>query len=111
VRTAIKTRNAAIITMRKWVPENEALTTVIKAFAIALLKRLAVAAPTSPADITGDDEVESAEPKPAPKAPCAEVVNAEVTGELPPPTTEAQVSQHLDLLLGVSINAPDLLDE
>lgn len=39
------------------------------------------------------------------------VENGKVVGGLPIPKTEAQVAQHIELLLGLVSKAPDLLDE
>lgn len=41
----------------------------------------------------------------------AVVENGKVVGGLPIPKTEAQVAQHIELLLGLVSKAPDLLDE
>lgn len=45
------------------------------------------------------------------KSIVAVVENGKVVAGLPEPKTEAQVAQHIELLLGLVSKAPDLLDE
>lgn len=45
------------------------------------------------------------------KSVVAVVENGKVVGGLPEPKTEAQVAQHIELLLGLVSKAPDLLEE
>jgi hypothetical protein len=122
-------RNAAIVTLKRWVPENSALTAPILSFARALVQRLQVDGSSQPSATpatesrqeTPSAQVKSEEdgsapsessPTPAPPTGTSAIVErGEIKGGLErPPTTDLQVVQHVELLLALSIKVPDLLD-
>ena len=90
-----------------------------------LLRRAEVAAPEpSPAATEEKPAVEGeagadaemvdgeAETKPAKAEPTfADVVDEQIVDGLPPPSTETDVTQHIELLLALCSKTPDLLDE
>lgn len=116
------TRTAAILTIKRWIPDTQPLGKMGLAFALQLLKRLESPPPAASTsedakkaengddmDIAnGGDDEEALKP---PASDMAQVENESVVGGLPYPTTEQQVAQHIELLLGLVNKSPDLLDE
>jgi len=122
-----RVRNAAIMTVKKWVPDMRELTPVVHAFALELVERLKVAPPPPPSDEAaakeGEDgeggkdkdgeedmKVDGATPPPdEPKDPWALVRGGKVVDRLDPPTTIGGVTQHVELLLALCVKEPALL--
>ncbi|BGO91177.1 hypothetical protein NBRC10512_005729 [Rhodotorula toruloides] len=114
-----RVRNAAIMTLKKWVPDVAELSDTIVAFAVSVIERLEVA----PAKEGSEDLKESggdhggeadmamdATPPPTePKPPFALVKDARVVDRLDPPTTLSGVTQHVELLLALCVKEPRLL--
>ncbi|KAG9104316.1 hypothetical protein FRC06_003605 [Ceratobasidium sp. 370] len=89
------TRNAAINTVRRWVPDVEPMNGLIAQFARKLLKRLEVRAPEDePADI---------------------ISGSDIPRYLPPklelPARKSEVIQHVELMFALSVRVPAFLDE
>ncbi|GAA5942275.1 hypothetical protein JCM10213_004118 [Rhodosporidiobolus nylandii] len=114
-----RVRNAAIMTVKKWVPDVKELSEGIVKFAISLFDRLKVepvkeeAADESKTngDDGGEDDMkmEDTPPPEAPKPPFALVQGGEVVERLDPPTTTSGVVQHVELLLALCVKEPSLL--
>jgi symplekin len=120
------TRNAAIMTVKRWVPETEPLSTQVLQFALALFSRLEIAPlpiPVVVSDPIKDESMElsaahsavdESEKPPEPivvLASHAEVQGGRVVGGLLPPTTLSQVVQHVELLLALCAKSPELLHQ
>ncbi|GAA5853597.1 hypothetical protein JCM9279_005069 [Rhodotorula babjevae] len=122
-----RVRNAAIMTVKKWVPDMRELTPVVHAFALELVERLKVAPPASASDEAAakegeegegakdkdgeeDMKVDGATPAPEePREPFALVRGGKVVDRLDPPTTLGGVTQHVELLLALCVKEPALL--
>ena len=103
-------RNAAILTLKRWVPEVSPMAETITTFAIHLLGRLDMAVNDDMA-IDDDDDETKPDVTPAPEQKCAVVQDAQVVSGLGQPTSEQVVVQHIELLLALSIKSPELLDQ
>lgn len=129
------TRNIAILTIKRWVPDVQPLGRMGQDFALHLLKRLKVlpsptesrqgstmpdgsqtpreesVLPQKEDDVKPIAEDMVAVDEKDEKGIVAVVENGKVVSGLPEPKTEAQVAQHIELLLGLVSKVPDLLDE
>lgn len=121
------------MTVKRWVPETEPLSTQVLQFALALFSRLEMAPISIPVvpkvevkeegdgeamEISGaNSDVEDTEGTERPPSPIiilashAEVQGGRVVGGLLPPTTLSQVVQHVELLLALCAKSPELLDQ
>ncbi|GAA6041092.1 hypothetical protein JCM8097_004714 [Rhodosporidiobolus ruineniae] len=118
-----RVRNAAIMTVKKWVPDVKELSETIVKFAVSLLDRLKVAPvkeedkPAGDGDAgeeakegDGEEDMMEATPEPEkPKPPYALVKGGEVVDRLDPPTTLDGVVQHVELLLALCVKEQSLL--
>jgi hypothetical protein len=122
-----RVRNAAIVTVKKWVPDVKELSETIVKFAVSLLDRLKVPPPKKEEDedaekkpeldgaAAADDEgeadmaMEATPPPQAPKPPYALVKGGEVVDRLDPASTTQEVVQHVELLLALCVKEPSLL--
>jgi symplekin len=112
--------------LKRWVPDNGALTPAIVSFAKRLVQRLDATGPSEsaatgggatqqnipPTDVKMEEDA-STSPEPTPAASTATsaiVEGGEIVGGLERPTTDLQVVQHVELLLALSVKEPDLLD-
>ncbi|GAA5940115.1 RNA-processing protein PTA1 [Sporobolomyces koalae] len=113
-------RNAAIMSVKKWVPDLKELSGVITNFALSLLERLRID-PVKEEDAQqkkrtqdedGEEEMamEETPPPETPKIPYAVVKDGQVVDRLDPPTTIGEVTQHVELLLALCVKQPQLLD-
>ncbi|GAA6019541.1 hypothetical protein JCM11491_001331 [Sporobolomyces phaffii] len=109
-------RNAAIMSVKKWVPDVKELSGVIVTFALSLLSRLRVEAikkeePTAE-NAEGEEEMamEETPPPEEAKPPFAIVKEGKVVERLSPPTTIGEVTQHVELLLALCVKEPSLLE-
>jgi symplekin len=112
-------RNAAIMSVKKWVPEVEQLSRIIVDFALSLLQRLKVEPPQPEIKPEGEEQEEEEEemeiddgetPEPAQAVlPFGLVRQGKVVDRLPPPQTIGQVTQHVELLLALCVKQPELL--
>lgn len=120
--SAKQTRNAAIVTVKSWVPETEPLAGHVVAFALQLLDRLEKDAKPEDADVKmagmgvngeskkeDEGELEAGE-EPPEVTSCGLVEDGVVVSGLPPATSQETVRQHLELLFALSVKSPDLLD-
>ncbi|KAG8745157.1 hypothetical protein FRC12_014635, partial [Ceratobasidium sp. 428] len=89
------TRNAAINTVRRWVPDIEPMNGLIAQFARNLLKRLEVrTSEDESADMTSDADI----PRYLP-------------AKLELPAKKSEVIQHVELMFALSVRVPAFLDE
>ncbi|CEQ40286.1 SPOSA6832_01874, partial [Sporobolomyces salmonicolor] len=124
VPTDKRVRNAAIMSVKKWVPDVKELSTLIVEFALSLLARLKVAVPKSEEDAgeaageakkeedhEGEAEMAMDETPPPEeeKPPFAKVRDGKVVDRLEPPKTVGEVVQHVELLLALCVKDPELL--
>ncbi|KAK4053378.1 hypothetical protein OIV83_001542 [Microbotryomycetes sp. JL201] len=107
------TRNAAINTVKRWVPESEALASPVVDFALRLFKRMEAAPEDEQAKKEGDGEEDmavGATPSPPPaKIPYALVKDGQVVDRLEAPQTLGEVQRHAELLLALCSRDPNLL--
>ncbi|GAA5991312.1 hypothetical protein JCM11641_002820 [Rhodosporidiobolus odoratus] len=113
-----RVRNAAIMTVKKWVPDVKELSELIVRFAVDLLERLKVAPSEKQAeaavggdDVDGEAEMTMGETPPPeePKPPFALVRDGVVIDRLTPPTSVPEVVQHVELLLALCVKDASLL--
>ncbi|GAA6055098.1 hypothetical protein JCM3770_001798 [Rhodotorula araucariae] len=111
-----RVRNAAIMTLKKWVPDVDAVTPTVHTFALELVERLKVPPPIKDEEAEKDGEEDmkvddgAASPAPEePKPPFALVRDGKVVERLEPPTTLGGVTQHVELLLALCVKEPALL--
>lgn len=119
-------RNAAIMSVKKWVPDVKELSGIILSFALSLLERLQVEPVKEEESVkkegedgegaNGEDEgeaemaMEETPPPEEPKPPFALVREGKVVDRLDPPKTIGEVTQHVELLLALCVKEPQLLD-
>ncbi|GAA5990965.1 hypothetical protein JCM10908_000101 [Rhodotorula pacifica] len=118
-------RNAAITTVKRWVPDVPDLSNIIRGFALSLLDRLRARSetpkaeegaqtlpPTSPTvEPNGEAEMATDVSSPAPESPAlfARVRDGTVSGAFDPPTTLEGITQHVELLLALCVKDTTLL--
>lgn len=138
--TEKKTRGAAINTVKLWVPNTQPMDTMIRHFALQMLRKLQ-SQPSQSSSKSGEDVKMDSEPTGAvpdgdekeikPTAPSAEELEEEEDenmedGQLPPealvqtpylperidlPAQKSHVLQHVELLFALSVKVPEFLDE
>ncbi|KDQ18951.1 hypothetical protein BOTBODRAFT_28429 [Botryobasidium botryosum FD-172 SS1] len=99
------TRGAAIRTVRRWVPNVKPMGTMIKVFALQMLRRLETigSRAASKEREMGEEEGEDALPAEVPSTPFLPEV-------LENPVEKAVVLQHVELLFALTVKIPELLD-
>lgn len=110
------TRNGAIITVKRWVPDQAELGGRVLEFAKHLLERVRDFRPAKTEEAEADMEVDGEdEKKPDVKQKqeqtFARVEQGQIIDGLPPIASEAQLQQHLELLLALCTKEQNLLDE
>ena len=131
------TRGAAILTIKRWVPDVQPLAQMGLDFALHLLKRLETGSASSQGSTTrntdlhdtgtpaengsgaamdlvvadGEKKVDQAGEHQHVKTEMADVEGGKVVGGMPVAQTEQEVAQHVELLLGLVSKSPGLLDE
>lgn len=105
------TRNAAIMTVKQWVPDISALSSQVVSFAVSLLARLEIAPiPVVVEKVEEDADAMEDSPPPPPPPIALLVENGLVVAGLPTPTTLSGVTYHIELLLSLCTKSPNLLD-
>lgn len=133
------TRNAAIITVKRWVPDVHPMNEIVRSFALRLLRRLQQKTPAitesmpTPAgdghaadasttlDVTfeqkvGNDDIEvdgiTGDDMEDGEMPQEEIVQTDyLDEELQLPAVKSQILQHVELPFALCVKAPDILDE
>ncbi|KZV93110.1 hypothetical protein EXIGLDRAFT_674317 [Exidia glandulosa HHB12029] len=104
------TRNAAIITVKRWVPDTQPMDRLVQRFALQMLRRLCVIpAPPKPEPTTEDSDEDGQLPQEEEQAD--DSIPAYVPVKLEGPADRAVVLQHVELVFALCIKVPDLLDE
>ncbi|KAG9047536.1 hypothetical protein FS837_002060 [Tulasnella sp. UAMH 9824] len=110
-------RGAAIITVRRWVPDQQPMDGLVRKFASGMLRRLATKPKLPNAEsavesdamavdqetITSDDEVE--------EAPQDMAYSSYLPPELVIPAEKSVVLQHIELLLGLAVKSHEFLKQ
>ena len=108
------TRGAAINTVKRWIPDAQPMSDMIRDFALQLLRRLQ-SRPKSkedkpqPAQANGADHDENMEDGQLPQEDIIQTPYLPEQLELP--AVDAQILQHLELLFALSTKVPEFLDE
>lgn len=108
------TRGAAINTVKRWIPDYEPMTSMIRDFALQLLRRLQTRPkakskePQTNGD-TGEDHEEKMEDGQLPQEDVLQTPYLPEQLELP--AQKDQVLQHLELLFALSTRVPEFLNE
>ena len=106
------TRGAAIITVKKWVPDVQPMSEMVRMFALSLLRRLQQ---KRKPDNTGEAREPSADRDATMEdgeMPQEDIVQTEyLPKELALPADKAHVLQHVELLFVLSVKTPEFLDE
>ncbi|KZT34250.1 hypothetical protein SISSUDRAFT_1065486 [Sistotremastrum suecicum HHB10207 ss-3] len=100
-------RNAAIITLKRWVPDVQPMDGLIREFARQMLRRLEKKVSQEPTSGAGDNATEEDGQLPAE----ALVQTPYLPVDLHLPAEKPQVLQYVELLFALSVKAPDLLDD
>jgi symplekin len=93
------TRGAAIITVKRWVPDVEPMNTRIREFAHQLLNRLRMTATLDMGDSNATTE------------PAVKACSSYLPGAIALPAEKPQILQHVELLFALSVKVPEFLDE
>lgn len=106
------TRRAAINTVRRWVPGVEPLDSMIRDFALQILRRLQKRPPresSRSATANGDGDDDSMEDG---QLPSEELMQTPyLIDEIQLPAEKSHVLQHVELLFALSVKIPEFLDE
>ncbi|KZT59495.1 hypothetical protein CALCODRAFT_430835 [Calocera cornea HHB12733] len=109
------TRNAAIITTKRWVTDNKRLEYFARSFALQMLRRLSSKKATANGAATADqpmDDAEATEPKPNGIAHHdAKYPTSYVSEDPEPPLDKMLVQQYLELYFVLCLTSQDMLDE
>ncbi|KAG9035999.1 hypothetical protein FRB95_009999 [Tulasnella sp. JGI-2019a] len=92
-------RGAAIITVRRWVPDQQPMDQSIRTYARGMLRRLA----TKPSPATATDVADEVRETVS--------VSSYLPADLDLPASKAVVLQHVELLLGLAVKLPEFLDQ
>ena len=115
IRTDRVTRAAAINTLKRWIPDYEPMASMIRDFALQLLRRLQSrprvekqkeVQTNGEAGGDGDENMEDGQ------LPIEDILQTPYLPEqLELPAQSDQILQHLELLLALSTRSPEFLDE
>lgn len=101
------TRGAAIITVKRWLPDLQPMSDMVRTFALRLLRRLqkrpekGVEKPEGVRDGSEDGEM-----------PQEDIVQTEyLPEEVELPARKSQVLQHVELIFALSVKSTEFLDE
>ena len=108
------TRGAAINTVKRWIPDAQPMSDMIRDFALQLLRRLQSRPKSNedkpqPAQANGADHDENMEDGQLPQEDIIQTPYLPEQLELP--AVDAQILQHLELLFALSTKVPEFLDE
>ena len=104
------TRGAAIITVKRWVPDMQPMDGMVREFALQMLRRLQKR-PTDEqkrvdVQTNGDENMEDGQ------LPAEDLVQTPYLPEhIELPAQKAHVLQHVELLFALSVKVPEFLDE
>jgi symplekin len=104
------TRGAAIITVKRWVPDVQPMDGMVREFALQMLRRLQKR-PTDDqkrvdVQMNGDENMEDGQ------LPAEDLVQTAYLPEhIELPAQKAHVLQHVELLFALSVKVPEFLDE
>ena len=106
------TRGAAINTIKRWVPDVQPMDSLIRDFALRLLRRLQTPGPVpeqmdvDPGTTGTEDHMEDGQ------LPTEALVKTPYLSEtLQLPAEKGQVLQHLELMFALTVKVPEFLDE
>lgn len=106
------TRGAAINTVKRWIPDVQPMDSMIREFALQLLRRLqsrpSGGEKTEDVQMNGgqDEHMEDGQ------LPPEEIIQTSYLPEqLTLPADKAQILQHVELLFALSTKVPEFLDE
>lgn len=107
------TRGAAIITVKRWMPDTQPMSDMIRTFAQRLLHRLQYKSSTESTATGGengsDGETTAMEDG---EMPPEEMIETEfLPGNLQLPAEKSQVLQHVELIFALCVKSPEFLDE
>ena len=106
------TRGAAINTVKRWIPDAQPMSDMIRDFALQLLRRLQSrpkAASEEKPQTNGADHDENMEDGQLPQEDIIQTPYLPEQLELP--AVDAQILQHVELLFALSTKVPEFLDE
>jgi symplekin len=104
------TRGAAIITVKRWIPDVQPMDAMVREFALQMLRRLQKR-PTEEqkrvdVQMNGDENMEDGQ------LPAEDLVQtAYLPDHIELPAQKAHVLQHVELLFALSVKVPEFLDE
>ncbi|KZP11483.1 hypothetical protein FIBSPDRAFT_800184 [Athelia psychrophila] len=102
------TRGAAIITVKRWVPDTQPMDGMVREFALQMLRRLQKRQTEEQKRIAsaGDENMEDGQ------LPAEDLVHSPYLPEnIELPADKAVVLQHVELLFALSVKVPEFLDE
>lgn len=108
------TRGAAINTVKRWIPDYEPMASMIREFALQLLRRLQTRPQGKSEELETNGDVSEAheENMEDGQLPQEDILQTPYLPEqLELPAQKDQVLQHLELLFALSTRVPEFLDE
>lgn len=113
------TRVAAINTVKRWIPDVQPMDSMIREFAMQLLRRLQsrpkTADKAAEAHVNGDgdhDRDENMDSEEDGQLPMEDIIQTPYLSEqLELPVNNAQILQHVELIFSLSTKVPEFLDE
>jgi len=106
------TRGAAINTIKRWVPDAQPMDSLVREFALKLLRRLQSPGPNSEkmdVDVEAAGTEDNMEDGQLPTE--ALIKTSYLSDTLQLPAEKSQVLQHLELVFALTVKVPEFLDE
>jgi len=105
------TRRAAINTVKRWVPGNEPMDSMIRDFALQILRRLQKRSLRGTQAMAADGSEEDGNMEDG-QLPSEELIQTPyLSEEIELPAQKSLVLQHVELLFALSVKIPEFLDE
>jgi len=106
------TRGAAINTIKRWVPDTQPMDSLVREFALKLLRRLQTPGPNAEkmdVDVEAAGTEDNMEDGQLPTEALVKTPYLSETLQLP--AERSQVLQHLELVFALTVKVPEFLDE
>lgn len=107
------TRGAAIITVKRWVPETHPMNDMVRMFALQLLRRLQSRPTSEHKSVDADNGVDGqSDTMEDGEMDQGDIIQTEyLSPQLELPAEKAVVLQHVELIFALCVKVPDFLDE
>ncbi|KDQ61760.1 hypothetical protein JAAARDRAFT_204204 [Jaapia argillacea MUCL 33604] len=103
------TRGAAIITVKRWVPDVQPMDGMVREFAVQMLRRLQIRRKPVEVHVNGEPRDENMEDG---QLPPEDILHTPyLPEEIELPAKKSQILQHLELMFALTVKVPEFLDE